>query len=201
LQADVTLEAEVQSMMRHCHDECSRLDVLVNSAGTGGSRTLLRDMAIEDWDRTIAANLRSVALCVKHAIPLLETTGGRIVNVGSRDGLSGTRASRSDYVASKFALTGLTEALAQELGPLGICINDVCPGAVRTDLFMESAAKEAQKSGLETEAYIRARFSDAAALRRMVAPDDVANAVAFLASKAAAGITGIHLKVDCGRPV
>jgi NAD(P)-dependent dehydrogenase (short-subunit alcohol dehydrogenase family) len=200
-QADVTIESEVEAVMRYCRDACSRLDVLVNAAGTGGSRTSLREMDIADWDRTIATNLRSVALCIKHAIPLLETTRGRIVNIGSRDGLSGTRASRSDYVASKFALTGLTEALAQELGVAGICVNDVCPGAVRTDLFMASAAREAEKSGVDVETFIRARFAEPAALKRMVSLDDVANAVSFLASGAATGITGIHLKVDCGRPV
>jgi len=200
-QADVTVESEVETVMQDCRNAGGRLDLLVNSAGTGGSRSLLREMDIAEWDRTIATNLRSVVLCIKHAIPLLETVRGRIVNIGSRDGLSGTRASRSDYVASKFAVTGLTEALAQEIGPAGICVNDVCPGAVRTDLFMESAAREARKSGTDVETFIRTRFADVAALKRMVSPDDVANTVSFLASEGASGITGIHLKVDCGRPV
>lgn len=201
LAADVSRASDVQSLFQEIEARFDRLDLLVNCAGTGGARVPLRDMNVEDWDDTISVNLRGIMLCIKFATPLLAQSRGRIVNINSRDGLSGTRPSRSDYVASKFAVTGLTEALSQELGPLGITINDVCPGAVQTDLFMESARREASRRGLSTEAYIKSMFTDKAALGRMVTSSEVAEAVIFLASPAASGITGTHLKVDCGRGV
>lgn len=201
IQADVSVEQDVKALFNDITNRFGRLDVLVNCAGTGGARVPLLDMNVADWDNTIAINLRGIMLCIKYAIPLLESAKGRIVNINSRDGLSGTRPSRSDYVASKFAVTGLTEALSQELGPLGISINDVCPGAVQTALFMESAEREAARRGTQTAAYIKTMFTDKASLGRMVTPGEVAEAVVFLASSAARGITGTHLKVDCGRGV
>jgi len=173
--------------------------VLVNNAGTGGARAVLADVDMADWDQTIAVNLRGVALCIKYAVPLLKRQGGSIVNVSSRDAVRGSRPTRSDYVASKFAVNGLTEAVAQELGPLGIRVNDVCPGAVATDLMKKSVKLQAEKLGKTEEEVWKTHYMDTAALRKFVEPEEVAATVLFLACDEASAITGEHLKVDSGR--
>ncbi len=196
---DVAREDDVIALMKACEDAHGRLDVLVNNAGTGGGRKSLEDMDLRVWDETIAINLRGLVACIKYAIPLLKRQGGAIVNISSRDALHGARPTRTDYVASKFAITGLTEALAQELGPLGIRINDVCPGAVATDLMNNSVELQAQRLGKPAEEVWQTHYRDQAALRRTVDPDEVASMVTFLASDAARAVTAVHIKVDCGR--
>ena len=196
---DVSVEDDVKALFQACDDAYGRLDVLVNNAGIGGARMALADMAMADWDRTIAVNLRGVAMCIKYAVPLLKRQGGAIVNVSSRDGVRGSRPTRSDYVASKFAMTGLTEAVAQELGPLGIRVNDVCPGAVATDLMKRSVKVQAEKLGQSEDEVWKTHYMDTAALRKYVEPAEVAATVLFLACDEASAVTGEHLKVDSGR--
>ncbi|MDP6786971.1 MAG: SDR family oxidoreductase [Rhodospirillales bacterium] len=197
--ADVSVEADVAALFRACDKAYGRLDVLVNNAGTVGAMSELAAMDMDAWDHTIAVNLRGVVLCIKGAIPFLHRPGGVIVNIGSRGGLHGGRAGATDYVASKFAVTGLTESLAQELGPLGIRINDVCPGVVDTEMSRRSFEAMARDLGREAAQVRRTMFTETAALRRLVEAEDVAGAALFLASDAASAITGAHLKVDCGR--
>jgi len=196
---DVAVEDDVKALFKACEDAYGRLDVLVNNAGTGGARAVLADVDMADWDQTIAVNLRGVALCIKYAVPLLKRQGGSIVNVSSRDAVRGSRPTRSDYVASKFAVNGLTEAVAQELGPLGIRVNDVCPGAVATDLMKKSVKLQAEKLGKTEEEVWKTHYMDTAALRKFVEPEEVAATVLFLACDEASAITGEHLKVDSGR--
>ena len=196
---DVALEDNVKALFQACDDAYGRLDVLVNNAGSGGARAALADVAMADWDQTIAVNLRGVAMCIKYAVPLLKRQGGSIVKVSSRDGVRGSRPTRSDYVASKFALTGLTEAVAQELGPLGIRVNDVCPGAVATDLMKRSVKVQAEKLGKSEDEIWKTHYMDTAALRKYVEPEEVAATVLFLACDEASAVTGEHLKVDSGR--
>lgn len=196
---DVAIEDDVKALIRACDDAYGRLDVLVNNAGNGGARAALADMEMADWDRTFAVNLRGVAMCIKYAVPLLSRQGGSIVNISSRDGLHGARPTRSDYVASKHALTGLTEAVAQELGPLGIRVNDVCPGAVVTDIMNRSVAVLAKTLGKSEEDIWQTHYRDAAALRKTVEPAEVAAMALFLACDEGSAVTGTHLKVDSGR--
>ena len=196
---DVAVEDQVKALFKACDDAYGRLDVLVNNAGTGGARTALAEMEMAAWDATIAVNLRGVALCIKYAVPLLVRRGGAIVNVSSRDGLRGARPTRSDYVASKFAITGLTEALAQELGPAGIRVNDVCPGAVATELMKKSVAVQAAALGKTEDEVWKTHYMDAAALRKYVEPEEVAAVVLFLAAGEGSAVTGEHVKVDAGR--
>ena len=197
--ADVTDEAEVAALFRACDEAYGRLDILVNNAGTVGAMSHLAAMEMAAWDQTIAVNLRGVVLCVKGAIPLLRRQGGTIVNISSRGGLHGGRAGATDYVASKFAVTGLTESLAQELGPWGIRINDVCPGVVDTEMSRRSLEAMGRDLGMTAEDVRRTMFAETAALRRLVEAEEVAAAALFLAGDGASAITGAHLKVDCGR--
>lgn len=198
--ADVTDEDQVKRLFAECQAKLGRLDVLVNCAGSGGARTEVRAMALAHWEATMATNIRGVFLCIKHAVPLLEKQkGSAIVNIASRDGLRGQRATRADYVASKFAVVGMTEAVAQEIGPLGIRINDVCPGAVFTELMQNSVAVIAKREGRTTDEVWDTNFRKPTALGKIVGPDEVAALVAFLASDEAASITGEHYRIDAGR--
>ena len=197
--ADVTAETEVAALFHACDEAYGRLDVLVNSAGAVGAMADLAAMDMADWDHTIAVNLRGVVLCVKGAIPLLRRQGGAIVNIGSRGGLHGGRAGASDYVAAKFAVTGLTESLAQELGPLGIRVNDVCPGVVDTEMSRRSLEAMGRDLGMAAADVRRTMFTETAALGRLVEAKEVAATALFLAGDDASAITGAHLKVDSGR--
>ena len=155
-------------LFRACDEAYGRLDVLVNSAGAVGAMADLAAMDMAAWDHTIAVNLRGVVLCVKGAMALLRRQGGAIVNIGSRGGLHGGRAGASDYVASKFAVTGLTESLAQELGPLGIRVNDVCPGVVDTEMSRRSLEAMGRDLGMAAADVRRTMFTETAALGRLV---------------------------------
>ena len=110
--SDVSVEADVVRLMRACGEACGRLDVLVNNAGTSGAFVNAEDMDGAAWDATFAVNLRGVALCIKHAVPLLKRQGGAIVNMSSLTGLKGYPM-RSDYAASRFAVIGVTTPSAR----------------------------------------------------------------------------------------
>ncbi|MDP6107565.1 MAG: SDR family oxidoreductase [Candidatus Brocadiia bacterium] len=195
---DVSVEADVVGLMRACDEAYGRLDVLVNNAGTSGAFVNAEDMDVAAWDTTFAVNLRGVALCIKHGIPLLKRQGGSIVNMSSLIGLKGYPM-RSDYAASRFAVIGVTQSVAQELGPLGIRVNALCPGAVVGQRMRTTLAERARKEGRTQEDIIKSDYTDTAALRKWVTPDDVAAAALFLASDAASATTGEALRVDAGR--
>ncbi|MCB1745294.1 MAG: SDR family oxidoreductase [Gammaproteobacteria bacterium] len=197
--ADIARDADLDLLFEACETHYGRLDVLVNNAGIGGVRRPLAQTSLVEWRQTIEVNLLGTIGCIQRALPLLERQGGAIVNIASRDGLIGNRPTRSDYVASKFALVGLTESLAQELGPQGVRVNSVCPGAVRTGMLAESVSRLAGELGQSEQSIWQTRYYDRTALGRAIEPEEVAAAVIFLASDAASSITGTHLKIDAGR--
>jgi len=195
---DVSVEADVARLMRACDEACGRLDVLVNNAGTSGAFVNAEDMNIAAWDATFAVNLRGVALCIKYAVPLLKRQGGAIMNMSSLIGLKGYPMC-SDYAASRFAVIGVTQAVAQELGPFGIRVNALCPGAVVGERMRTTLAERSRKEGRTQEDIIKSDYTDTAALRKWVTPEEVAAAALFLASDAAGATTGEALRVDAGR--
>ena len=174
------------------------LDILVNNAGITGPVASAEALDLADWDETIAINMRGTILCIKHAIPRLrQRGGGAIINMSSLMGLRGTPM-RSAYTATKFAVIGITEAVAQEVGCDNIRVNALCPGAVNGDLMQRVIAARAQAEGRTPEEIARENYTDKAALRRWVEPDEVAQAALFLAGPSTA-ITGERLRVDAGR--
>jgi len=197
--ADVTSETDVAALFKACDDAYGRLDVLVNNAGVVPSQVSAEDMDMAEWDQVIAINVRGVILCTKYGIPLLKRAGGAIVNMSSRVGYHGTPM-QSHYAASKFAVRGITESVAHEVGPLGIRVNSLCPGTVETEKLHERVANRAKTSGRTVEEIMETTFIKPAALRRTIAPDEIAQAAIFLASDASSAITGTHLKIDAGRP-
>jgi 3-oxoacyl-[acyl-carrier protein] reductase len=182
---DVGDPAQVEQMARTVLERAGRLDVLVNNAGITRDGAFLR-MAPEDFDAVLATNLRGAFLvCRAFARAMAKARGGRIVNVGSVVGLTGN-AGQANYAASKAGLIGLSKSLAKEFAGRGITVNVVAPGFITTDMTSAIPAEH-------REAMLRQ-----IPLGRLGAPEDVAGAVLFLCSAAAAYITGQVLVVDGG---
>ena len=176
-----------------------RLDVLVNNAGVTGPVAPAAQMDMAAWDETMAINLRGVILCLKHAIRAMQPRrAGAIVNMSSLMGLRGYPM-RSAYVATKFAVIGITQSVAHEVGKDGIRVNAMCPGAVNGELMERVIATRAKVEGRPPEEIIRTAYTDVAALRRWIEPEEVADVALFLASDSSSSMTGEHLRVDAGR--
>ena len=197
--ADVSQEAAVQLLFQQIESRFGGLDILVNNAGVTGPVSRAEDLDLAQWDDTMASNVRGTILCIKYAVPLMRRRGGdAIVNMSSLMGLRGYPM-RSAYTATKFAVVGITEAVAQEVGVDNIRVNALCPGAVNGDLMQRVIASRSKAEGRPPEEIIRANYTDKAALRRWVEPEEVAAAALFLASAASGPITGERLRVDAGR--
>jgi NAD(P)-dependent dehydrogenase (short-subunit alcohol dehydrogenase family) len=153
-------------------------------------------VTVADWDRTIAVNLSGMFYCIRRAVPLLKQAGGGlIVNLSSVAGRLGFPF-RAPYSASKWAIVGLTETLAMELGPDNIRVNALQPGIVDGERHWRNARRKAELLGITLEEQER-RVMSKVSLRRMVSPQDVANMALFLASDLGRNITGQALSV-CG---
>jgi NAD(P)-dependent dehydrogenase (short-subunit alcohol dehydrogenase family) len=197
--ADVSDEQEVAALFARCDELHDGLDVLVNNAGVTGPVLAAEDMDMAAWDATVAINIRGVLLCTKYGVPRLRRRGGgSIINMSSLMGLRGYPM-RSAYTATKFAVLGITEAVAQEVGVHGIRVNALCPGAVNGDLMKRVIAERSRKEGRSPEEIIRVNYTDKAALRRWVEPQEVAEAALYLASDASGATTGDRFRVDGGR--
>ncbi|MCZ0951047.1 MAG: SDR family oxidoreductase [Rhodospirillaceae bacterium] len=195
---DVRDEEAVKAVFSGCENAFGRLNILVNNAGIVPLQANIWEIDLAGWQDVLDINLRGAFLCTKYAMPLLKVHGGSILNMSSRMGLHGAPM-QSHYSASKFALRGLTESVAKEAGPFGIRVNSICPGTVETQRFRERIAGRAKEAGI-TEAELIARsFTDPAALRRVVQPEEIAATALFLVSDAAAAITGEHIRIDAGR--
>ena len=172
------------------------VNVLANTAAVARFGSVA-DLDPGDWQETLDVNLPGVYLCCRAFSGLMAArSGGSIVNISSIGGLRG-EPDFAGYCASKFGVIGLTQSLAREVGSFGIRVNAVCPGAVESQMNTETMARDARRTGLtldDVEQQILART----ALGRLVQPDDVADAVVFLASDLSSCITGESLAVTGG---
>jgi len=187
--ADVTSANDLRGIVAAATARWERIDVLVNNAGIGLETPFL-EIAEEDWDRVVATNLRAPFLLSQLVAREMAKVGrGAIVHIASIDA-SGGDGPYASYNASKAALLGLNRTMALELGPLGIRVNCVSPGFTHTDMTEEAVSPALMD-------YLLHRF-DRVPLRRLVRPDEIAAACAYLASDDASAVTGIDLTVDCG---
>jgi 3-oxoacyl-[acyl-carrier protein] reductase len=182
---DVADKASVAAAFARVLEEGGRLDHLVNNAGITRDNLLLR-MKAEDWDQVLATNLTGVFNCTQAALrPMLKQRSGRIVSVTSVVGLTGNPG-QANYAASKAGIIGFTKSVAREVASRSITVNAVAPGFIETDMTaaMTDEARQAVASAIP--------------MGRVGRPEDVAEAVGFLVSDAAAYITGQVLAVDGG---
>lgn len=193
---DVTQADQIEALVAAA-DRAGGLDVLFNNAGAGGAREPIDQISPEDWDRTQALLLRSVALGIRYAAPLMaKRGGGAIVNTSSVSAL-GSGYAPTAYSTAKAGVLHLTKIAAADLAQHNIRVNAVVPGFIATNIFaaglgLEGAARE------QANAAIAGMAAHAQPVARTGRPEDIAAAVAFLASDDAAFITGTHILVDGG---
>jgi NAD(P)-dependent dehydrogenase (short-subunit alcohol dehydrogenase family) len=189
---DVADEAAVTAAF----ERIGRVDVLVNNAGVSSSAPLART-PLDDWRAQMDVNATGAFLCTRAALPgMLERGNGRVVTVASTAGRAGARYAAA-YSASKHAAVGLMRAVAAEVAGTGVTANAVCPAFVRTDMTRRSVERIAAVTGRD-EASAEAALADAAPLGRLLEPEEVAFAVAFLAAAEAGAINGQTLILDGG---
>lgn len=185
VQADISRFEEAKKLMDETKEAFGRIDILVNNAGVTKDGLLLR-MSEEDFEQVIDTNLKGAFFCIRHAArQMMRKKSGRIINISSVVGLMGN-AGQCNYAASKAGLLGLTKSAARELSGLGITVNAVAPGFIETDMT-DALPKE-----------VREEYRKAIPCGRLGSAEDVAQAVAFLASDGAGYITGQVLSVNGG---
>jgi len=184
--ADVSDPDAVQEFVRQAVDRFGRLNVLVNNAGVVVKGDVA-DTPLAEWRRIMATDLDGVFYCTRAAVPHLIATKGCIVNVSSVSGLGGDWG-MSYYNAAKGAVTNFTRALALDLGEKGVCVNAVNPTFTRTGMTED----------VQQDPELIAKFRERIPMGRPGEPEDIADAIAFLASYDARFITGVNLPVDGG---
>jgi len=185
VQANVAESDSVQAMIKEAISTFGSVDILVNNAGITRDNLLMR-MKEDEWDDVINTNLKGVFLCTKAVTrQMMKQRAGRIINISSIVGVSGN-AGQANYVAAKSGVIGLTKTTAKELASRNITVNAVAPGFIATDMT--------DKLNEEVQAEMLKKIP----LASFGQPEDVANAVAFLASDASRYITGQTIHVDGG---
>jgi 3-oxoacyl-[acyl-carrier protein] reductase len=183
--ADVSEKTDVEALIEKTISQFSQIDILVNNAGITRDMLLMR-LKDEDWDAVLQTNLTGTMYCTRAVLrPMIRQKSGRIINISSVIGLMGN-AGQASYAAAKAGILGLTKTTAKEVGTRGITVNAIAPGFITTDMTAK-IPEEFQKKLLEL-----------IPLQNFGIPEDVADAVCFLASDAARYITGQTLQVDGG---
>jgi len=195
---DVRDAAAVEHLVAAVEAAFGRIDVLVNNAGISGQTGPLETIPPEAFDEVVAVNLRGPYLLCRAVLPgMKRRRRGRIINIAS---IAGKEPSPeyAPYCATKMGLIGLTRTLAKEVGPFGITANSICPGVTDSGQRYQNVLVGRSRAVGVTPAEIEQRLIAQTAIGRIIRPEDVARAVVFLASEAAAAITGEDLNVTGG---
>jgi 3-oxoacyl-[acyl-carrier protein] reductase len=196
VRADVADEDSVAATVDTIRSQWGRIDILVNNAGIGQTFCHLTEMLTAEWNKVLAVNLTGVFFMCRAIVPHMVAAGfGRIINIASAAALRPPDHVVA-YNVSKAGVVSLTQTLAREVGSRGITVNAVCPGNANTELGQRALRERGKLLGISTEAF-RERYISRLAIPRLAEPDDVAHAVAFLATDGAGYITGETLAV-CG---
>ena len=183
--ADVSQKTDVEALVEETITQYSQIDILVNNAGITRDMFLMR-LKDEDWDAVLQTNLTGTMYCSREVLrPMIRQKSGRIVNISSVIGLMGN-AGQASYAAAKAGIIGLTKTIAKEVGTRGITVNAIAPGFISTDMTAK-IPEDLQNKILEL-----------IPLQNFGIPEDIADAVCFLASDAARYITGQTIQVDGG---
>lgn len=189
--ADVSSEEDVAAAFHEVNSRFGAVDVLVNNVGVEFYRNFV-DVAIADWDRQIAVNLRSVFLCCSHVVPTMIRKGrGSIINTASVQAFA-TTGQTSPYAAAKAGVLGMTRDLARDLGQHNIRVNGICPGCIETPMMERSLNRNSDSRAA------REKMESAIPLRRLGSPQEIANVALFLASDLASYVSGVGLLIDGG---
>jgi NAD(P)-dependent dehydrogenase (short-subunit alcohol dehydrogenase family) len=186
---DVSIEADVVGLMRQVRERFGRIDLLVNNAGIGEQTVMTLEQSVQAFDRILSVHLRGTFLASREAGRIfVAQQSGAIVNISSIAGLHG-HPGRNAYGAAKAGISSMTEAMACEWARDGIRVNAVAPGYVLTELVKSLVAKGALNLG---------NIEERTPMGRTAAPEEIAEAIAFLGSERAGFITGVTLPVDGG---
>jgi NAD(P)-dependent dehydrogenase (short-subunit alcohol dehydrogenase family) len=195
--ADIRALDEVEAMAARVLDELGRVNVLVCNSGVAGPTAPLWEISPEDWEETLRVNITGTFLCCRALLPaMIDRRTGAIIVIGSVTGKRPLHG-RTPYATSKLGLVGLVRTLAWETGGHGIRVNLISPGYVAGARIDRVIDAQAQALGMEP-ALARERLVSSSPLERLTAPEHVAAAAVFLASPAAASITGEDLNVSAG---
>lgn len=193
---DVTNVADIAALMTAA-DAGGGLDVVFNNAGAGGARAPIDEITPEEWDGTMALLLRSVAMGIRYAAPLMaKRGGGAIVNTSSVSAL-GSGYAPTAYSTAKAGVLHLTKIAAADLAKHNIRVNAVVPGFIATNIFTSALGIEGAQRD-QANAMVAGMAAKAQPVQRAGQPEDIAAAVAYLASDDAAFVTGTHILIDGG---
>ena len=189
IETDVADPASVERMVQAVEDQCGRIDTLVNNAGIFSTLEMrpFEQIPLAEWDRVLRVNVTGPFLCARAVLPAMRRAGrGRIINIGS-GAVSLGRPNYLHYITSKSALVGMSRSMARELGADGITVNTILPGATFTEIERKTVTPEQKLKIIAMQCIPRAET-----------PDDLVGSVLFLASDAAAFITGQAINLDGG---
>ena len=191
LQTDITHEGQVVDMYARAKETFGRIDVLFNNAGISpDDDASVLDTELDAWQRVQRVNLESVFLCCKHGIPhLIDGGGGSVINTASFVAVLGAATSQISYTASKGAVLAMSREMGVEFARQGVRVNAICPGPIATPMLMELFAKDPAKAARRMVHIPMGRFGE---------PEEIANAVVFLASDESSFVTASTFLVDGG---
>ncbi len=199
LQLDVTSVTDIDACFTTILSTFDRLDILVNNAGSLSGSDNFLSTTPDQWRISFDVNLLGPMMLAQAAIPhMRDQGGGRIINIGSTGSL-GAEPGFGAYTAMKHGLVGLTKTIAAEFGEYGVLCNTVCPGFIATDMHTAANTRLAQENSISVSEMKQRRYANVA-VRDAGLPEDVANAVAYLAGPQANYVTGINLPVTGGVP-